>query len=175
MQNQECSSTTVYAGFVVRLMAFIIDSLIVGIALLFVRLPVFIISLIDPSNILKAPVLFEFSVYDIGLYLLGAAYYVLMTYYCGSTLGKKLLNIKVISEDENGLTFINVLFRETIGKYLSGIAFIGYFMIMIDSEKRSLHDRLCDTRVVYNFKLPVKIITQEPKTGDGKTGDGSRR
>ena len=59
------------------------------------------------------------------------------------------------------MTFINVLYRETIGKYLSAIAFIGYFMIAIDDEKRGLHDRLCDTRVIYNFKLPIKVVTEE--------------
>ncbi|HPD00093.1 MAG: RDD family protein [Bacteroidales bacterium] len=161
MQNQDCSSTTIYAGFAVRLMAFIIDSLLVGAALMIVRIPVFFISLIDPSNILKVPVLFKFSVYDIVLYLLGATYYVLMTYYCGFTLGKKLLNLKVVSDNEEGLTFINVLYRETIGKYLSAILFIGYLMIAVDSEKRGLHDRLCDTRVIYNFKIPVKVVTEE--------------
>jgi uncharacterized RDD family membrane protein YckC len=142
-------------------MAFIIDSLLVGIVLLFVRIPVFFVSLMDPSNFLKVPVLFEFSVYDIILYLLSATYYVLMTYYCGFTIGKKLLNLKVVSEDGEKLTFINVLYRETIGKYLSAIAFIGYFMIAIDDEKRGLHDRLCDTRVIYNFKLPIKVVTEE--------------
>lgn len=161
MQSQDCSSTTIYAGFSVRLMAFIIDSLLVGIVLLFVRIPVFFVTFMDSTNILKTPVLFKFSAYDIVLYLLGATYYVLMTYYCSSTLGKKLLNLKVVSEDDKELTFINVLYRETIGRYLSAIAFIGYFMIAIDSEKRGLHDRLCDTRVVYSFKLPVKVATEE--------------
>ena len=32
-------------------------------------------------------------------------------------------------------------------------------MIAIDSEKRGLHDRLCDTRVVYNINLPDNVAT----------------
>lgn len=82
-----------------------------------------------------------------------------MTYYYGTTLGKKLFNLKVVSTDGSELTFINVLYRETIGKYLSSIIFIGYLMISIDSEKRGLHDRLCDTRVVYNINLPDNVAT----------------
>lgn len=69
----------------------------------------------------------------------------------------------MISANGEKLTFINVLYRETIGKYLSGIAmFVGYFMIAVDEQKRGLHDILCDTRVIYNFKVPVKTAEKYP-------------
>jgi uncharacterized RDD family membrane protein YckC len=33
---------------------------------------------------------------------------------------------------------------------LSGLIFyIGYIMVAFDSEKRALHDRICNTRVIY--------------------------
>ncbi|MFI5359740.1 MAG: RDD family protein [Halanaerobiales bacterium] len=158
MQNHY-SSSNIYAGFAPRLAAFLIDSLILIVVLLPVRATFFIFSLISPSNLMTKPVLFQFSVIDIVLYLLTAIYYVSMTYYYGTTLGKKLFNLKVVSTDGSELTFINVLYRETIGKYLSSIIFIGYLMIAIDSEKRGLHDRLCDTRVVYNINLPDNVAT----------------
>lgn len=158
MQNHY-SSSNIYAGFAPRLAAFLIDSLILIVVLLPVRATFFIFSLISPSNLMTKPVLFQFSVIDIVLYLLTAIYYVSMTYYYGTTLGKKLFNLKVVSTDGSELTFINVLYRETIGKYLSSIIFIGYLMISIDSEKRGLHDRLCDTRVVYNINLPDNVAT----------------
>jgi|LSQX01.2.fsa_nt_gb uncharacterized RDD family membrane protein YckC len=161
MQNHE--SNAVYAGFGVRFVAYVVDALIVAAALMVVRLPVFIASFFSPSNAITTPVFFKFSAIDILLYLLGTLYYVLTTYYSNATLGKKFLNIKVISEDGSKLSFLNVLYRETIGKYLSGvIIFIGYFMIAVDEQKRSLHDRLCDTRVVYDFKLPVKLVERSP-------------
>ncbi|NMB32708.1 MAG: RDD family protein [Clostridium sp.] len=155
MQCQD-NTNTIYAGFGVRMMAFIIDSLLIWVTLLFARLPVFVASIINPNNFLNTPILFKFNLSNIIFYLLGAAYFIFMTYYSGSTLGKKLLRLKVTSYDGCKLTFIDVLYRETIGRYLSAIAFIGYLMIAIDNEKRSLHDRLCDTRVIYNFKLPIK-------------------
>lgn len=158
MQNHY-SSSNIYADFAPRLAAFLIDSLILIVVLLPVRATFFIFSLISPSNLMTKPVLFQFSVIDIVLYLLTAIYYVSMTYYYGTTLGKKLFNLKVVSTDGSELTFINVLYRETIGKYLSSIIFIGYLMIAIDSEKRGLHDRLCDTRVVYNINLPDNVAT----------------
>ena len=141
MQCQD-NTNTIYAGFGVRMMAFIIDSLLIWVTLLFARLPVFVASIINPNNFLNTPILFKFNLSNIIFYLLGAAYFIFMTYYSGSTLGKKLLRLKVTSYDGCKLTFIDVLYRETIGRYLSAIAFIGYLMIAIDNEKRSLHDRL---------------------------------
>jgi hypothetical protein len=43
-----------------------------------------------------------------------------------------------------------VIYRETIGKYLSAVfLYLGYIMAGIDREKRAFHDMLADTRVVY--------------------------
>ena len=55
----------------------------------------------------------------------------------------------VRAEDGGKLSFWTTLYRETIGRYLSGILCIGYLLIAVDGEKRSLHDRICDTLVVY--------------------------
>lgn len=130
-----------------------IDALVIGIALLTVRIPHIVSSAAFSGNILDSRILFEFSAYDILIYFLGKLYYVLTTYFSGATLGKKLFRLRVETADGQKLTFLNVLYRETIGKYLSGIILcIGYLMIAVDDEKRALHDRLCDTRVVYNFR-----------------------
>ncbi|HHV28164.1 RDD family protein [Acetivibrio mesophilus] len=162
MQCQD-NTKTIYAGFGARLSAYLIDSLLVGIALLVVRIPMFVAYLFGSSNFITKPVLFEFNIFDIVIYLLSILYYTLMTYYTGSTLGKKFLSLKVVSANGEKLTFINVLYRETIGKYLSGVVIcIGYFMIAIDEQKRGLHDILCDTRVIYNFKVPVKLVDKAP-------------
>lgn len=164
MQCQENKNAITYAGFGVRLAAYFIDSLILGSLLLVVRIPALIALIVSPDNPFTNSFLFQFSAYDILIYLLSVLYYVIMTYYSGATLGKKFMNIKVISNDGSKLTLFNVLYRETIGKYLSGVfLFIGYFMIALDDQKRSLHDRLCDTRVIYNFKIPVKVVERTPE------------
>ena len=64
-------------------------------------------------------------------------YFILMTYFTGSTLGKKLFRIKVIASDTRKLSLWTVIFRETIGRYLSKIIiYIGYIMMLPDKEKR---------------------------------------
>ena len=74
-----------------------------------------------------------------------------MTYFTGSTLGKKCLRLQVVSSEKENLSFWDVLYRETIGRYLSSLLGVGYLMMLLDREKRGLHDRLADTRVVYAF------------------------
>lgn len=157
-QNKE---DIVYAGFFVRLSAYIIDCIIVGIALLIIRIPKFIIYIMNPDIFFVKPILFKFSIFDIVIYLLGLTYFVLMTYYCGGTLGKKLFKLKVCKTTDEKLSLFTVIYRESIGRYLSAlILFIGYIMIGIDSKKRGLHDILSDTLVVYNIE-PIYISNNE--------------
>lgn len=162
MQNSYSEKTVVYAGFWVRFAAFLIDSLIVGAALLIVRLALFfgfsVFELIE-VNPLDTKVLFSYTVKDIILYLAGAAYYIICTYCAGTTAGKWLFNLRVVPAGGSGqrkLRLIDVVYRETIGKFLSGLVMnIGYIIAGMDSEKRALHDMLCDTRVIYAKRVKV--------------------
>jgi len=157
-QNKE---DIVYAGFFVRLSAYIIDCIIVGIALLVIRIPKFIIYMMNPDIFFVKPILFKFSIFDIVIYLLGLTYFVLMTYYCGGTLGKKLFKLKVCKATDEKLSLFTIIYRESIGRYLSAlILFIGYIMIGVDSKKRGLHDILSDTLVVYNIE-PIYVSNDE--------------
>jgi uncharacterized RDD family membrane protein YckC len=157
-QNKE---DIVYAVFFVRLSAYIIDCIIVGIALLIIRIPKFFIYMMNPNIFFVKPILFKFSIFDIIIYLLGLTYFVLMTYYYGGTLGKKLFKLKVCKATGEKLSLFTIIYRESIGRYLSGlILFIGYIMIGIDSKKRALHDILSDTVVVYNID-PIYVSNNE--------------
>ena len=157
MLNQN-NENTLYAGFFVRLAAYIIDCILVGLALLVIKIPYLFVWIINPDTFIGKPMLFKFSLIDIILYLLSLVYFVLMTYFFGATLGKKALKIKVIKQNNEKLSLIDVIYRVSIGRYLSGlIIFIGYIMIAVDSRKRGLHDILCDTFVIYNFDNKTNI------------------
>ena len=96
-------------------------------------------------------VLFTYTWKDIILYLAGAAYYVLCTWIAGATPGKRLFRLRVVSANGAKLSFIDVLYRETVGKFLSGLVIcLGFIIAGFDREKRALHDILCDTRVIYD-------------------------
>lgn len=151
MLNQNKQNVT-FAGFFVRLSAFLIDSIIIGVFLSFIKIPAFFISLVTPDLFFLNPLLFSFSLLDIILYLISISYFILLTYFTGATLGKKLMKIKVIKKDYEKLTILDVIYRESIARYLSTlILFLGYLLIGPEPQKRGLHDILCDTRVVYSF------------------------
>ena len=185
-KNTDFSGTDqeyVYAGFWVRFAAFTLDSLILFAGTLIIKLLFSLISLLTGTSIFDTEILFSYTLKDIIVYGCHAIYFVLLTYYTGATLGKKAFNLKVIPcrslKDENNvddnntneqLTLINVVYRETIGRYLSGIIlYIGYLLAGLDQEKRALHDILCDTRVIYpEYQPPImpdpgyNISSQQP-------------
>lgn len=164
MQNNWNKNTLTYAGFWVRLAAYTIDSIIVFFALLFVRLFLSGVLSFTEGTLLGGNVLFDYSLKDIILYVSQVLYFILFTYCTGTTPGKRLMNLYVISADEEKLSFTDVLYRETIGRFLCSLTVcIGYIMAGVDKEKRGLHDMLCDTRVVYMKRIKnVPVYTAPP-------------
>lgn len=175
MQNR--TDNQVNAGFFVRLAAYLIDSLIVGAALLTVRIPFWISSWGTPDNILVRDLVFKYSFADIVIYVLGVLYFILLTYKTGSTIGKKALHLKVQSVEDRNMTLFEVAFRETVGRFLSSLAYVGYFMMAVSKSKRGLHDFLSDTEVVYyhekkeHVDTPVVIVTASQDTQESKDAE----
>jgi len=66
----------------------------------------------------------------------------------GATLGKMACGLKVVRPAGEKISYARAcgrFFAEGISFF---IASIGYIMAAFDEEKRSLHDRICDTRVI---------------------------
>ena len=151
----------VYAGFFVRLTAFLVDMIIVNAALLVIRIPMWILSLNSPDNVLVRDFIFQYSIVDIVCYLLTVLYFTLLTYYTGATLGKKLFQLRVVSTEDRKMTFFEVLYRESIGRFLSGVIMnLGYLLILAQKEHRGIHDLLADTSVIYYHEKKVYVHTQ---------------
>ena len=162
MQNSYSSRDTEYAGFWVRLAAYVIDSIIVFFGLLVVRLFLSGIMSVLSDTWIGGNILFHYTLKDILLYGFQVLYFILCTYLTGTTLGKRAMNLRVVSADGQKLTILNVVYRETIGRFLCSISVgIGYIIAGVDREKRGLHDILCDTRVIYAKR--VKVIPVYPR------------
>ena len=162
MQNSYSSRDTEYTGFWVRLAAYVIDSIIVFFGLLFVRLFLSGIMSVLSDTWIGGNILFHYTLKDILLYGFQVLYFILCTYLTGTTLGKRAMNLRVVSADGQKLTILNVVYRETIGRFLCSISVgIGYIIAGVDREKRGLHDILCDTRVIYAKR--VKVIPVYPR------------
>lgn len=152
------------AGFWARLAAYMLDSVIVFAGLLVVRIALSGLSLILDGSVLDGEILFQYTLKDICLYLGKVVYFVGFTYCTGTTLGKKALNLCVVSTEGEKLTLFQVFYRETVGKFLSGFVInLGFLMVIVDKEKRTLHDILSDTRVVYMEALAESYQREEAR------------
>lgn len=156
MQNQ--LENRVYAGFFVRLVAFIIDSIIAALLAGIVKLP-FSLAAMGGVEFLKANFIFEYSFLDVLGYIGVAAYFVLLTYFAHATPGKMLMHLEVVTKSGEW-TFLNVLYRETVGRFLSSLLCIGYLAVFVTKEKQGFHDMLCDTYVVYAKMMPLTVSPQ---------------
>lgn len=65
-----------------------------------------------------------------------------------ATPGKMICGLKVVMSDGTPVSYSRAIGRY-FAEWLSGLTMgIGYIMAAFDDEKRALHDRICDTRVV---------------------------
>jgi uncharacterized RDD family membrane protein YckC len=75
-------------------------------------------------------------------------YFILLEGGPGQTIGKKALGLRVVGPDGDSIGYLKA-FARYVGKMISGLILcIGYIMAAFDSEKRALHDRMVDSRVV---------------------------
>lgn len=138
-----------YAGFWIRVGAKIIDSLI----LMMVTIPFQFIAtaLIPGANDPKAiGSVIALAVVTNGFNILSnLAYQVFFLGKYAATPGKMVCKIKVIRSNGAPVTYGRATGRY-FAEILSGLTLgIGYLMVAFDEEKRGLHDRICDTRVIY--------------------------
>jgi uncharacterized RDD family membrane protein YckC len=68
----------------------------------------------------------------------------------GQSPGKKMLGLRVIKMDAGSpATFWRMALREIVGKWVSGaICYLGYFWMLLDSNKQGWHDKIAGTIVV---------------------------
>lgn len=157
MQNSNERLEMVNAGFWTRLFAFCIDNLIVTIGLLFVRLIMSVVMSGLTGTILSGNLIFHYTLKDIVIYIVYVSYFILFTYFAGTTIGKRVMNLRVVNKDgSEKLTLLNVIYREIIGRFLCKMTVgIGYLLVGFHPEKCGLQDLLCDTKVIYAKTVKV--------------------
>lgn len=137
----------VFAGFWTRFGAVFLDGIILGVVnagIGFVLGLMFASAARTPSAgffVLQGAVMF------INL-CIGVSYETFLIGKYGATLGKMALRVKVVTAEGGKVSYLLALGRY-FAKMLSGlILMIGYIMAAFDDEKRALHDRICNTRVI---------------------------
>lgn len=139
------------AGFWMRFWAFIIDSLIITAVVGILINPIFYLMDWDLSgSAWYAPI----SIISAIVYY---SYFVLMTYYFKQTVGKMIFGLRVVSLKDEKPTFISVLFREWIGRFICNVILPIYLLVVILDKNQGLHDYFADTTVVHeNGYIKIK-------------------
>lgn len=135
-----------YAGFWIRFGASLVDIVI----LMVVGAPIQVIStLINPFGNESGAQLILVILMTFISYLIPIAYETWFLGKHGATPGKMAFGLKVVRPDGAAISYWRA-FARYFAEILSAMTLmIGYIMAAFDEEKRALHDRICDTRVVF--------------------------
>ena len=131
-----------YGGFWIRLVAYIIDAILLGI-LGGVLASIFGIPLMQTDWEHYDPTL------NLVSFAIGWLYFALLeSSERGATVGKMAMGLRVVTSDFQRLSFMNATGRY-FAKILSAIILgIGFLMIAFTDRKRGLHDMIADTLVI---------------------------
>jgi uncharacterized RDD family membrane protein YckC len=124
----------VYGGFWIRFVAKFVDGMILGVANQLVRL------VLGPVIYYRFGVLISIA--------LGTVYTTFLLGKYGATLGKMAFGLKVVTADGGKVSYARACGRHFAEIISSLILCIGYIMAAFDEQKRTLHDRICNTRVI---------------------------
>ena len=140
------------AGFVTRLVAFLLDQVILGVVLSILTA---IAGIVFQSFRLSELLGTRDLALQLALIPLGATGFVLNLLYhvgfwllAGQTPGKAFLGLAVVRVDGGPLRPGAAVVR-WLGYWLSGILFLGYLWILADNRRQGWHDKLARTLVVY--------------------------
>jgi uncharacterized RDD family membrane protein YckC len=138
-----------YAGPVTRLIAFVLDSLIVTTGFtLIVAGGTFLLELVTSREIEPARGLW----YVIGFVLWAFLYLWLSVAIFGKTLGKTIMGVRVVSADGSVALHGNQAFVRALTYPLSFLILgIGLIGIVFGRERRAWHDHFARTAVVYDW------------------------
>lgn len=129
-----------YAGFWIRFGARLIDGVLIAIVQY---------AMIFAVAGLGSETTVSLAVSGLIYFLVQPSYEAFMTVKYRATLGKLALGIHIERADGSPLTWGRALGRYFAQLLSQLILFIGYLMAAFDERKQALHDRLCDTVVVY--------------------------
>lgn len=146
-----------YAGFVIRLVAYLIDSLILGVIGFVIMIPAAIIyiaaifmSSSDEPNIamlmIALIVIFISVLVEVVMMVVYSAWFESSKYQ--GTPGKILLKLKVVDEWGNRIGFVTAALRYILKIVFANFFYIGFIFILLNDKKQGLYDMLMKTCVI---------------------------
>ena len=132
------------AGFWIRVVAALIDGV-------FLALTSLLLTALWPGTTVAEAVTSEdlWTVVDSVSVIVTALYYTLAVSIWSTTIGKRVVGIYVLRPNGSRVGVGRAFARYLAGQLSALLFFAGYLMVAFRSDKRGLHDLICDTVVVY--------------------------
>lgn len=154
-----------YAGFVSRIIAFVLDVVIILTVILILNTTVIVIlsffnlSLDRLSNIANSNNALEktFSIFFLLLsisinFILFYGYYIIFWMLVGQTPGKMIMGVRIVSTDGGPVSFFQTI-RRLVGYWISMIfLFMGFFWVLVSDTRQGWHDKFARTYVIYSWE-----------------------
>ena len=141
-----------YADVVNRAVAIIIDTLILWVVMFIIAIPLGLQAMMmgAMTNPMAAAQLAGASmiVGVLGI-VIGLGYFVYFEGTTGQTIGKRIVNIKVVRKDGKPMTYMDALIR-TVLRIIDGLVFylVGLIVILASKERQRVGDMAAKTIVV---------------------------
>jgi uncharacterized RDD family membrane protein YckC len=134
-----------YATFWDRLLAFVLDNILVMILLLPLLFLVYGRAWLENTELLKTPLGYAIQ--------LGVVFGYLMLFWKlrSATPGKILMDMSIVDADTGGKPTTGKLLIRCVAYYVSALPlFLGFFWVAFDKRKQGFHDKLANTVVIMN-------------------------
>ncbi len=157
------ASTLNRAGFWPRLVAYIIDNIVIGVTLLLLVLPMLVLMLIlnvpfsdtpasswEPSPMALAVFIPVALITVVSAIIVALGYYIVLEGHFGFTIGKYLLGLRVLKTDGTRIGYKEAFLRN-LSKYINNLIVIDALIMLIffNKEKQRGFDKIANTMVVH--------------------------
>ena len=172
-----------FAGFIIRVVAFLVDNVILGVIGGLILFVFAAMGMLDLEQIEQATNLYindptstdslnalivtpGMNLFLVICSIIQALYFVIFHALFSATPGKKLVHIHVETTDGNRLTWGSSIARylcSVLTQFTMAIYGLGYLIVCIDPKRRALHDWIAKTLVVYDMPK-TKTAPKEDQT-----------
>lgn len=145
--DPDTGATWEYGGFWIRFVAYFVDNIILQVVTFIVQFVIGMALVFVEDETLAIMITVFMVIVSVAI---SFGYY---TFFHGNpnyqaTPGKMLMKLRVITAEGEDVSYLRA-FGRVWGAMLSGLLLaIGYIMAAFDEEKRTLHDHICNTRVI---------------------------
>ena len=148
MKRTASYSSTFYAGFWIRFLAYFVDSLIFGIPTTILLVFILFASLSGQTPTVEA-IQAQTAPLDLVALVISAAYF---TYFwsTGATSGMRLFRLRVVDADSQELVGLGRSFLRYLGFVVGSFCcYIGLLWAAFDGHKQGWHDKIAGTVVIF--------------------------